>query len=112
MINPATSKPIGALGHVCRGDLDRALAAVDKGFKAWRKVSSFERGKILRKAADLVRTRAGEIAKVLTQEQGKVLAEAKAEVLSAADIIDWYAGEASAPTAALSPPAPTVCATW
>jgi len=72
VINPATSKPIGALGHVSRGDLDRALAAVDKGFKAWRKVSSFERGKILRKAADLVRTRAGEIAKVLTQEQGKV----------------------------------------
>ena len=40
-----------------------------------------------------MRTRADEIAKVLTQEQGKVLAEAKAEVLSAADIIDWYAGE-------------------
>ena len=93
VINPATSKPIGALGHVSRGDLDRALAAVDKGYKTWRKVSSFERGKILRRAGDLVRTRADEIAKVLTQEQGKILAEAKAEVLSAADIIDWYAGE-------------------
>ena len=58
----ATSKPIGALGHVSRGDLDRALAAVDKGFKTWRKVSSFERGKILRKVAELVRTRADEIA--------------------------------------------------
>jgi succinate-semialdehyde dehydrogenase / glutarate-semialdehyde dehydrogenase len=93
VINPANSKPIGELGHVSRGDLDKALAAADKGFKTWRKVSSFERGKILRKAADLLRTRADEIAKVLTQEQGKILAEAKMEVLSGADIIDWYAGE-------------------
>ena len=93
VINPANSKPIGELGHASKGDLDKALAAADKGFKTWRKVSAFERGKILRKAADLVRARADEIAKVLTQEQGKILAEAKMEVLSAADIIDWFAGE-------------------
>src|SRR5690606_22333296 len=81
------------LGHVSRGDLDKALAAADKGFKQWRKVSPFERGTVLRKAADLVRERTDEIAKVLTLEQGKVLREAKMEVASAADIIDWYAGE-------------------
>jgi len=55
VINPAISKPIGELGHVSRNDLDKALAAVDKGFKTWRKVSAFERGKVLRKAADPVR---------------------------------------------------------
>jgi succinate-semialdehyde dehydrogenase/glutarate-semialdehyde dehydrogenase len=93
VINPANSKSIGELGLASKGDLDKALAAVDKGFKTWRKVSAYERGKILRKAADLVRTRADEIAKVLTQEQGKVLAEAKLELVSAADIIDWFAGE-------------------
>jgi succinate-semialdehyde dehydrogenase / glutarate-semialdehyde dehydrogenase len=93
VINPSTSKPIGELGHVSKGDLDKALAAADKGFKTWKRVSAFERGKILRKAGDLVRARADEIAKVLTQEQGKVLMEAKGEVLSGADIIDWYAGE-------------------
>ncbi|NMT19456.1 aldehyde dehydrogenase family protein, partial [Vibrio parahaemolyticus] len=54
---------------------------------------SFERGKILRKAAELVRARADEIGKVLTQEQGKIFAEAKLEVMSAADIIEWFAGE-------------------
>ena len=93
VINPATSKPIGELFHASRGDLDKALAAADKGFKAWRKVSSYERGKILRKAADLVRARADEIAKVLTHEQGKVFMEAKLEVQSAGDILDWYAAE-------------------
>jgi succinate-semialdehyde dehydrogenase/glutarate-semialdehyde dehydrogenase len=93
VINPANSKTIGELGLASKGDLDKALAAVDKGFKTWRKVSAYERGKILRKAADLVRARADEIAKVLTQEQGKVLTEAKLELISAADIIDWFAGE-------------------
>jgi succinate-semialdehyde dehydrogenase / glutarate-semialdehyde dehydrogenase len=93
VMNPATSKPIGELAHASKGDLDKALAAADKGFKTWRKVSAYERGKVLRKAADLVRTRADEIAKVLTQEQGKVLMEAKLEVQSAGDILDWYAGE-------------------
>jgi len=93
VINPATSKAIGELSHASRGDLDKALAAADKGFKTWRKVSSYERGKILRKAADLLRARADEIAKVLTQEQGKVFMEAKLEVQSAGDILDWYAAE-------------------
>jgi len=93
VMNPATSKSIGELRHASRGDLDKALAAADKGFKTWRKVSAYERGKILHRAADLVRARAEEIAKVLTQEQGKVLMEAKLEVLSAGDILDWYAGE-------------------
>jgi len=93
VMNPATSKPIGELTHASRGDLDKALAAADKGFKTWRKVSAYERGKILRKAADLVRARADEIAKVLTQEQGKVFMEAKLEVQSAGDILDWYAAE-------------------
>jgi succinate-semialdehyde dehydrogenase / glutarate-semialdehyde dehydrogenase len=93
VVNPATSKPIGELGHASKGDLDKALAAADKGFKTWRKVSSYERGKILRKAADLIRSRADEIAKVLTQEQGKVFMEAKLEVQSAGDILDWYAAE-------------------
>ena len=93
VINPSNSKTIGELGLASKGDLDKALAAVDKGFKTWRRVSAYERGKILRKAADLVRTRADEIAKVLTQEQGKILAEAKMELISAADIIDWFAGE-------------------
>jgi succinate-semialdehyde dehydrogenase / glutarate-semialdehyde dehydrogenase len=93
VVNPATSKPIGELGHASKGDLDKALAAADKGFKTWRKVSSYERGKILRKAADLIRSRADEIAKVLTQEQGKVFMEAKLEVQSAGDVLDWYAAE-------------------
>ncbi len=93
VVNPATNVAIGKLGHASKSDLDLALKAAEKGFATWRKVSAFERGKILKKVADLMRTRADEIAKVLTMEQGKVLAEAKVEVLGSADIIEWFAEE-------------------
>ncbi len=47
----------------------------------------------MRKAADLMRERHDAISKVLVQEQGKVYVEARAEVITSADIIDWYAEE-------------------
>lgn len=93
VVNPATNAPIAKLGHANKADLDKALAAAQKGYETWRKVSAFERGKILKKAADLLRSRVDEIAKVLTMEQGKVLAEAKVELMGSADIIEWFAEE-------------------
>ena len=92
--NPATGEQIGTVAHAERADLDRALEAADKGFHVWRKMSAFERSKIMRRAANLVRERAEAIAPLMTQEQGKPLAEAKAEIMAAADIIDWFAEEA------------------
>src|SRR5947207_10950627 len=91
---PATGDPIGNVPHAEKADLDRDLAAADKGFKAWRKVSAFDRYKLMRKAADILRSRADDIAAVMTMEQGKPLVEAKGEVLAGADIIDWFAEEA------------------
>ena len=94
VVNPATGGQIGTVAYAERADLDRALDAADQGFKAWRKVSAFERAKLMRKAANLFRERADAIAPILTMEQGKPLAEAKQEVLAGADIIDWFAEEA------------------
>jgi acyl-CoA reductase-like NAD-dependent aldehyde dehydrogenase len=89
VVNPASGSQIGTVACAERADLDRALEAADRGFAAWRKVSAFERSKIMRKAANLFRERAEAIAAILTQEQGKPLAEAKQEALAGADIIDW-----------------------
>src|SRR5207247_160635 len=91
--DPATDEEIGRIPHASHADLDAALAAVQRGFEVWRNTRAFERSKIMRKAADLLRQRAPEIAELLTREQGKPLAEAKVETLSAADIIDWFAEE-------------------
>ena len=94
IVNPATGREIARLAHADRSDLDRALAAADRGFKQWRAVSAFERSKVLRKAAELMRERAGAIGELMTAEQGKPLAEAKAEATAAADIMEWFAEEA------------------
>jgi succinate-semialdehyde dehydrogenase/glutarate-semialdehyde dehydrogenase len=93
IINPATEEQIGTHAHAGIPDLDQALEAASRGFAVWRKVSAFERYKIMRKAADLVRERAETIATMMTMEQGKPLAEARAETLAGADIIDWFAEE-------------------
>ena len=94
VLNPATEEVIGTVAHAGRDDLDEALAAAEQGFAVWKKVSAFERSKLMRKAADLLRSRADDIARLMTLEQGKPVGEAKVETLAGADIIDWFAEEA------------------
>jgi succinate-semialdehyde dehydrogenase/glutarate-semialdehyde dehydrogenase len=93
VINPATEEPIGSVPHADRSDLDAALEAAETGYRTWRNVSAYDRSKVMRKAADLIRERADKIATIMTQEQGKILAEARMETMAAADIIDWFAEE-------------------
>ena len=93
IVNPATGQVIARLAHAGSADLDEALHAADKGFKAWRKVSGFERAKLLRKAGEIMRSRADQIAQLMTMEQGKPLAEARMEAMLAGDIMDWFAEE-------------------
>jgi succinate-semialdehyde dehydrogenase/glutarate-semialdehyde dehydrogenase len=93
VVNPATGENIGTVAHAGKEDLDRALEATTAGFQTWKKMSAYDRYKILRKAADLMRSRADEIARIMTSEQGKPLAEAKGETLLAGDLIDWFAEE-------------------
>jgi hypothetical protein len=82
------------VAHADRADLDEALEAAAKGFKVWRAVAPFERCRIMRKAAAIMRERNDEIAPLMTMEQGKTLAEAKMEAMAAADVIEWFAEEA------------------
>src|SRR5580698_9540019 len=93
VINPANEKPLAHLPHASIADLDHALEAATKGFAVWRATSAYDRAKILRKAADLMRERSDAICKIMVLEQGKTYPEARAEVATSADIIDWYAEE-------------------
>ena len=94
VMNPATGEPLGTVAHADIPDLDRALAAAEKGFAVWKKVSAYERYKVMRKAAGLIRERVDMIAALMTQEQGKPLVEAKGELMAGADVIEWFAEEA------------------
>ncbi len=94
VLNPATEEQIGTVAHASQGDLDAALAAAAKGFAIWSQTSAFDRAKIMRRAAALLRERTPAITTLMTLEQGKPLFEAKTETLLAADIIEWFAEEA------------------
>ena len=94
VVNPATEEAIGSVAHAARADLDEALEATKKGFDLWRKTSAFDRSKLMRKAAGLLRERAEHIATLMTLEQGKPLRESRMEVAAAADTTDWFAEEA------------------
>ena len=93
VLNPATGKALACLPHATTDDLDEALDAAVSGLALWRATPAYDRAKVLRKAAGLVRERADSIAQIMTQEQGKVLPESRGEVLVTADIIEWFAEE-------------------
>lgn len=93
LVNPATGETI--CDTPACGALEAAEAAVlsREGFVIWSNVSPFERGKILRRAADTMRAEADEAAAEITRENGKPLAQARGEWLGSADLLDWFAEE-------------------
>jgi succinate-semialdehyde dehydrogenase / glutarate-semialdehyde dehydrogenase len=93
VVNPATEEAIGTVVHAGRADLDAALDAAERGFAAWRRISAYERSKIMRRAAGLLRERAEKVAQLMTLEQGKPLAQARLETSVGSDIIEWMAEE-------------------
>jgi len=93
VINPATEEAIAEVALGTRADCKRAIDAAAKALPAWMKTTAYDRAKILKKTAELMRLRADEFARTLTMEQGKPIPEAKAEVLHSADTFEWFAEE-------------------
>src|SRR6266853_579415 len=93
VINPATEEVICNVAHGGRKETKRALEAAARALPGWMKLTAWDRAKVLKKTAELMRERADAIDRTLTMEQGKPLAEAKAEVLHSADTFEWFAEE-------------------
>jgi succinate-semialdehyde dehydrogenase/glutarate-semialdehyde dehydrogenase len=93
VINPANEEVITDVAYGGRGETRRALEAAHKAMPGWMKATSWDRAKVLKKTADLMRERVDAIARTLTLEQGKPLPEAKAEILHSADTFEWFAEE-------------------
>ena len=93
VINPADESTVAEVAYGGRAEADRAVEAAARAYPGWRATPVYDRAKILKKTADLMRDRADAIARTLTQEQGKPLPEAKGEVLHAADTFEWFAEE-------------------
>lgn len=93
VFNPADEQVLARLPHATRDDLDAALSAAQKAFRSWKKSSPMERSKIMRRAGELIRERADDIARNMTLDQGKPLVEARGEIMACADLLDWHAEE-------------------
>ena len=104
VINPADESVVAEVAYGTREDAERAIAAAERAFPGWRAASAYERAKILKRTAELMRERADRIARTLTEEQGKPLAEARLEVLHAADTFEWFAEEGKRAYGRIIPP--------
>lgn len=93
VINPANEQALAELPLATTADLDRALTLAAEGFRRWRATTPDARGKILHRAAALVRERREELARVATLESGKPIMQTRIEVEIAAGIFEWYAEE-------------------
>jgi succinate-semialdehyde dehydrogenase/glutarate-semialdehyde dehydrogenase len=93
VINPATEEVLAEVAYGGRAEVKRAIEAAHRAISGWMKLTSWDRARVLRRTADLMRERCDAIARTLTQEQGKPVAEAKAEILHSADTFEWFAEE-------------------
>jgi len=92
-VNPATNQPIANIEQSSVSDVEKAITSAKKGFAVWSKMSGTERGRILKKAADILRDRNDELAKIEVADTGKPISEAMAvDVVTGADSIEYFAG--------------------
>ena len=91
--NPANQEPVALVAVAGRDEARQALQAANNALPVWSGTASSKRAEILHQSARLVRERSDAIARLLTLEQGKPLKNAKMEVLSSADVLDYYAEE-------------------
>lgn len=92
--SPVTEEAIGEIPSGSTADADAVLASAARGFATWREIPAWERAKVLRRAADLIRERLEDIARLMSTETGKPLVEARGETNAAADQFEWCAEEA------------------
>jgi betaine-aldehyde dehydrogenase len=96
-LNPATGRVLATVQQAGPADVDRAVEAARGAFGAWSRMSGAARGRILRRAADLLRARREELARLEVQDTGKPIAEAiVVDVDSGADCLEYFAGVAAA----------------
>ncbi|SMF72255.1 aldehyde dehydrogenase (NAD+) [Xaviernesmea oryzae] len=105
-INPSdTNDVVGLYAQGSAEDGRQAIAAAKAAFPAWSRSGILERHAVLRKTSDEILARKEELGKLLAREEGKTLPEAIGEVTRAAQIFDFFAGEALRLTGEMVPSA-------
>ena len=92
--NPFDNAVIDTVPRADAGDLEKALEFAERGAKVMAKLASYERWRILRKAADLMSARNDELGRLISQEEGKIVAEGRGEASRAVETMMGSAEEA------------------
>ncbi|MEQ6918416.1 betaine-aldehyde dehydrogenase [Halomonas aquatica] len=97
VVNPFDGSLLAEVHQAAEADVDAAVAAARKGQRIWAAMTGMERGRILQRAVALLRERNDEIAELETRNTGKPISETAAvDVVTGADVLEYYAGLASA----------------
>ncbi len=96
-LNPATGQVVCDVELASEPEVERAVATAREGQLLWAAMTGAERGRILHKAAQLLRARNRDLAELEVQDTGKPIQEANVvDVASGADCIEYFAGLAAA----------------
>ena len=93
-INPATGEPGRSYDETSVDEALAAAAAARLAFLDWRRTSFGERAAVIRRAAEILRARKDEFARLMTEEMGKTVADGRAEIAKCAAHCDWFADQA------------------
>jgi betaine-aldehyde dehydrogenase len=99
VIYPATGAVIAKLHAATPALIDRALEAARRAQPAWAAMTGTQRGRILRRAADIMRERNYDLSVLETYDTGKPLQETLvADATSGADALEYFGGLAGSLT--------------
>ncbi len=105
---PATGQPVARVHSATDAIVEKALASARDAQSAWAETPGFERGRILLKAAEILRKRNDEIARVETLDTGKAIQETLyVDAVSAADNMEYFGHLAATLTSEHIPLNPT-----
>jgi malonate-semialdehyde dehydrogenase (acetylating) / methylmalonate-semialdehyde dehydrogenase len=90
--NPATGKVTAQVALASTEDGNAAVAAAKAAFPAWRDTSLARRTQILFSFRELLNSRKGELAAIITSEHGKVLDDALGEVTRGQEVVEFACG--------------------
>ena len=95
-INPATGDTLALVEIADAATVERAVNAAARGQIVWAAMTGTQRGRVLKRAADLLRAANAELAELETRDTGKPIQETLAvDVTSGADCLEYYGGMAA-----------------
>jgi len=99
VICPVSEEQIAIVYAATPSIVEKALASAERAQKAWAGMTGTERGRVLRRAADIIRERNHELSILETNDTGKPLQETLvADATSAADALEYFGGLAASLT--------------